>query len=122
MRKFLIIVFLFLYLHTFAQKDYKVLSSSKNALVIEYQPVYTNKSEVTLQNSKYVNVELQNGIDGLNNEIGMPNSPMRVLSVGVPTEFGNTVNIISSSFQKISGKLNLYQMYPKRIICLLINI
>jgi hypothetical protein len=104
-RKFLIMVFLFLFLNTFAQKDYKVLSSSKNALVIEYQPVFSDYSEVTLQNSKYVNIELLNGIEGQNSEVGMPNIPIRVLIVGVPSEFGNSINIINSSFQKISGKI-----------------
>ena len=101
----MIIVFLFLYIYTFAQKDYKVLSSSKNALVIEYQPVFNNKSEVILQNSKYLNIELLYGIDGLNSEVGMPNLPMRIFSVGVPSEFGNNIRVISSNFQKVTGKI-----------------
>lgn len=105
MRKFLIIVFLFLYIHAFAQKDYKILSSSKNALVIEFKPIYNDKSEITLNNSKYFNIELLNGVDAQDTKVGMPNIPIRVLSVGVPSESGNSIIIISSSFKKVAGKI-----------------
>jgi Peptidase family C25/Propeptide_C25/FlgD Ig-like domain len=103
--RFFIIVFLFLYTHTFAQKDYKILSSSNNFLIIEYKPVYLDNSEVSVQNNNYVNIDLLNGTDGFNNRLGSPVIPIRVLNIGVPSEFGNSIKIISSDYKTINGKI-----------------
>jgi len=104
-RKFYLIVFLFLFIHTYGQKDFKILSSSNNSLIIEYKPVYLDKSEITLNSNKYINIGLFNGVEGINRTIGSPIKPMRIFNVGVPSEFGNNINIISSEFQTLIGKL-----------------
>jgi Peptidase family C25/Propeptide_C25/FlgD Ig-like domain len=103
--RFFIIVSLFLYSHNFAQKDYNILSSSNNSLIIEYKPVYLKKSEVSIQNNNYINIDLLNGSNGINNGIGSPIIPIRVLSVGVPSELGNSIRIISSDYKTIKGKI-----------------
>lgn len=104
MRKFFVIVFLFLFLHVYGQKDYKILSSSNSTLIVEYTPKYLDKSEKLINSSTYLNIDLFNG-EIENNVVGAPSIPVRVLNIGVPSEYGNTVSVISSKFDVVKGKL-----------------
>jgi peptidase C25-like protein/flagellar hook capping protein FlgD len=104
-RTYFVIVVLFLFTDSFAQKDYKILSSSNNFLVVEYTPQYLDQSEITLNNSEYKNIDLFSGVDASESAIGSPIIPRRVLNVGVQSEFGNSIKILSSDYKTISGKI-----------------
>ena len=111
--KLTLAVFLFLCLNISFAKDVKVLSSNTTSLVLEYTPEYSDSSFVQIENQKYFRVSLRNGELPDNIQSGIAVLPFRVLNVGVPANTGNTIQIISSSFKNISGKL-LPEPFHKR--------
>ncbi len=104
-RKFLIIIFLFLYTLVYSQKDYKVLSTTNNSLVIEYTPVYLDSSFQNNNSINYFSFELLNGIVENSSSSGMPQLITRKFNIAVPSEFGNNIQILSSDFSTIDGEL-----------------
>lgn len=113
MRKFYLSVFLFLYISLFAQKDYKILSSSNNSIVVEYSPIYTTQEEITLSNSTYIDIELYNA-DYKETETGSPLIPSRIFNIAVPSEFGNSIKVLSSNYSTISGKIKPQPNFSKK--------
>ena len=113
MRKFLIIVFLFLFINGFAKKDFKILSSNTNSITIEYTPFVSNQQEITLSNTKYIDFELLNGVFTSEYKSGEPSIQTRIFNIGVPTEFGNNIKIVSTSYKKVSGKLKPFPEMEK---------
>ncbi len=105
MRKFYIIVSLFLCVNIFAQEDYKILSSSTTSLIVEFTPNYLEQQEISINGEKYIDIDLLNGVDAENNEIGLPINFTRVFNIGVPAEFGNSIKVNSTSFETINGQL-----------------
>ncbi|MCW8850269.1 MAG: hypothetical protein OQJ81_09865 [Melioribacteraceae bacterium] len=105
MRKIFIIVFLFLYLNGFAQKDFKILSSNVNSITIEYTPIVSDPKVVQLSNQSYIDFELFNGVYASENNFGLPSIQSRIFNIGVPSEFGNSIKVLSTSFRTISGKI-----------------
>ena len=87
------------------QRDIKVISSDRNSLVIEYTPSYADSSVVPINNENYINVGLVNGYIQDVDQWGLPAIPVRLMNVGVPSEFGNTIQVLSSSFKEINGKI-----------------
>ena len=87
------------------QRDIKVISSNRNSLVIEYTPNYADSSVVPINNENYIKVGLTNGYIQNSDQWGLPAVPVRVMNVGVPAEYGNTIQILSSSFKEINGKI-----------------
>ena len=103
--KIFFITFLIITSVIFPQKDIKILSSDFRSLTVEYTPLYLDTSDVILNGNTYKNIELYLG--NLENEQkwGNPYILTRSLNVGVPAEFGNTIEIISSFYKDISGKV-----------------
>ncbi|MCX6150129.1 MAG: type IX secretion system sortase PorU [Ignavibacteriales bacterium] len=95
----------FLFTILCAQQDFKVISSSKNSLIIEYKPHY-DSSYVQINNEKYLKLSLKIGNQQLNSEPGLPEIPVRVMTVGVPSETGNTIQVIGSSYVEKNAKLS----------------
>ena len=87
------------------QSDIKVISSDRNSLVIEYTPNYADSSVIPINNENYINVGLVNGYIQNSDQWGSPAIPVRLMNVGVPAEFGNTIQVLSSSFKEINGKI-----------------
>ncbi|HMN50138.1 MAG TPA: type IX secretion system sortase PorU [Ignavibacteriaceae bacterium] len=88
-----------------AQQDVKILSSDFNSATIEYSPLYVDTSFVETDNGKFRKVEILNGeVENLN-DWGSPAIPVRKFSFGVPSEFGNTIEVLSSSYKEISGQI-----------------
>ncbi len=104
-RKFIIMVFLFLYTSVYAQKDFKILSSTKSSLVVEYTPVYSDSVFETINSANYFTTDILNCITENSSEIGMPQILTRMFDVAVPSEFGNNIQIISTDYKTITGKL-----------------
>ena len=89
----------------YPKSDIKIVSSDRNTLVIEYTPVYTDTSKFTVNSQEYIKAELFLG--GITDETnyGIPAIPVRALNVGVPSEFGNTIQILSTARKELNGKL-----------------
>lgn len=87
-----------------AQQDIKIISSDLRSLTIEYSPVYTDTSDFKSDNITFRKIELLNG--QIEDSIGgLPAIPYRLFNVGVPSEFGNTIEVLSSSYKEISGQI-----------------
>lgn len=99
------ILFLLFAVTLYGQSDYRIISSDRNSLVLEYTPDYSDSLAIPINNFSFRNTGLVNGYYQNQNEWGNPAVPVRLLNVGVPSEFGNTIQILSSSFKEISGKL-----------------
>jgi len=91
--------------HLYAKDDLKVISSSKTGLVIEYTPTLTDSSEVSIDNLKYLRLQVKDGIFNTKNIPGMPLKTKKIINIGVPGELGNTIEILQSSYTEFSGLL-----------------
>ncbi|MBN1637518.1 MAG: type IX secretion system sortase PorU [Ignavibacteriales bacterium] len=78
----------------FAQNDISILYSTSNSIIIEYRPNITDISEISVDNKNYVKFELINGLVDEDNNYGLPQNPYRLINLGVPSEFGNTIEIL----------------------------
>ena len=100
-----IIIYLFLYRPLTASQDLKILSSTSSSLIIEYTPEVIDTSEVAINGRVYKKFNLKNAVFEENESWGMPGIPYRVINIGVPSEFGNTIQIINSIFNTITGSI-----------------
>jgi len=105
LNKLTILVFLFLYSAVVAQKDYKILSSTESQLIVEYTPIFTDTSKISINSNDYLSLSLLNGIVISNEKIGIPQIQIRQIDIGVPDEFGNNIRILSSKYSTIDGKI-----------------
>src|SRR3972149_20491 len=99
------ILFLLFAVTLYSQSDYRIISSDRNTLIVEYTPNYSDSLIIPINNFNYRDAGLVYGYYQDQSEWGNPAVPVRLLNVGVPSEFGNTIEILSSSFKEISGKL-----------------
>ena len=88
-----------------AQQDIKIISSDFNSVVIEFSPLYVDTTLIKTDNGIFRKVEILNGEINNPNEFGSPAIPTRSLSIGVPSEFGNTIEVLSSAYKEISGQI-----------------
>lgn len=99
------ILFLIFISFSYPQSDLKVINSDYNSLTVEYSPLYTDTSLILLEGQQYRNIELLFGTIKNAEEFGFPMIMERRLSVGVPSEFGNTIEIISFAYKELTGNL-----------------
>lgn len=89
----------------FSQGDYKLLESNSNYAVISYSPEFTDTSVVRIDNEQYKLPLARNTFVENIHQWGMPSRMVRVFSFGVPSETGTTIQILSSNFSGMEGKL-----------------
>ncbi|MBU1096638.1 MAG: type IX secretion system sortase PorU [Bacteroidetes bacterium] len=107
--RFSIKIFFFLFIvylpvQISAQEDLKVLSSTQTSITIEYTPLISDSSVHTINSINYINFDLFLGSEAEIRLSGEPKIPFRLLNLGVPSEFGNTLEIISLESKNINGK------------------
>ena len=90
----------------YAQNDLKVISSDRNSILVEYSPVYSDTSIITIDDKQFTNVDLSGGVLANPSDWGNPAIQQRILNVGVPSETGNTIQIVSSSYSEIKGLIS----------------
>jgi hypothetical protein len=88
----------------FPQEDLKVLSSDRNSITFEYSPIYSVSNE-EINNETFVKVSLSFGSIPTYDAAGAPSIPKRQIPIGVPSEFGNTVEVLSTTVKEIKGKI-----------------
>ena len=103
--KILIILFLITTTLVYSQRDVKVLSSDFNSVTIEYSPIYIDTSIVTYNGIDFRRADLFFGTLKNYNELGAPQLFERVLNIGVPSEFGNTIEVLSTVYKEMFGQL-----------------
>ncbi len=99
------IIILIISLPAFAQNEIHVISSSRSSIVVEYTPRYADTSHIKINNEDYIRVNLNEGYYIKPEDWGMPALPKRGLNVGVPGEYGNTIRVLSSTSNEITGKI-----------------
>ncbi len=100
----ILLVSLFLYSGIYAG-NIKVISSSKSSLVFSYTLGKFDTSVVTLNGEKFIRINSGNLIPDPDVKFGEPQSLISVVNVGVPQEFGNTIQILKTNYQTLKGKL-----------------
>jgi len=88
----------------FPQEDIKVISSDFNSIIIEYTALYDTLKE-KLNNQEYLRIDLANGYVPDEQKWGEALVPERSINIGVPSEYGNTIEVLNSSYKEINGKL-----------------
>ncbi|MCH7827474.1 MAG: hypothetical protein IIC75_05830, partial [Bacteroidetes bacterium] len=89
----------------FSQKDIKIISSNTNSLVIEFTPNYYDTTLIHFGNQKFIKTLFKGGYIQNAQNYGEPAIPVKFINVGVPSEFGNTIEVLSSSYKEIKGDL-----------------
>ena len=101
--KFSLIILTLFSASIFAQSEVRIISSDRNSITIEYSPVYQDTSFVKIGEGDFLKIDLKSGsVPGPENH-GMPAIPFRSLNIGVPSEFGNTVEMLGSTSIKVRG-------------------
>jgi len=102
---YLLAVLLLYSFSAFAQSDIKIINSDFNSLTVSYFPQYTDTSTVKIGTEEFRNVQLFLGKVLNPDESGKPSIQRRIIPVGVPDEFGNTIEILNYSYKEIDGQL-----------------
>lgn len=97
----------------FSQQDFRILTSNQNSIIIEYSPQYVDTSFKKINQQEFRNIVLAFGYVDESIERGTPEVPERRLVVGVPSEFGNSIKILSSSYKTIDGRILPAPSYEK---------
>ena len=100
-----IFIFLLLYLNLFADEDIKIISSSSSSIVFEYTPNYSPVSYSEIDGIKYTNISFKRTSGFSEESIGKIELPYRNISLGVPSEFGNTLQVLTTQYSIIKGKI-----------------
>lgn len=98
-------LFLLMSFLLYSQTDIRILSSDASALIFEYIPSYTDTSVVQIDGKEYRRVTFSGSSLVNSIEPGLPIIEQRIINVGVPSEFGTTIELLSSSYTEISGSL-----------------
>ena len=97
----------------FPQQDIRILASNQNSIIIEYTPQFIDTSIRKINEQEFRNIALAFGYVDESIEWGTPEVPERRLVLGVPSEFGNSIKVLSSSYKVINGKILPIASYEK---------
>jgi hypothetical protein len=102
--KISVILFILICLPGFGQADYRILSSDGSSFVIEYSPKISDSNFIKINNENFLSVSFNESI--YDNKIwGIPSVPYYAFPLGVPSEIGNTIQVLNSSFREITGRI-----------------
>ncbi|MFC2094772.1 type IX secretion system sortase PorU, partial [Bacteroidota bacterium] len=87
----------------YPQDDYRILSSDQNSIVIEYSPVYSDTSVRMIDAQEFRNIVLSLGYIPEPEIWGLPSIPEKRMNLGVPSEFGNTIEILTTQYIELDG-------------------
>ena len=96
-----------------SQQDIRILASNQNSIIIEYSPQYVDTSLRKINDQEFRNIGLSFGYVDESTERGTPEVPERRLVVGVPSEFGNSIKVLSSTYKVISGRVSPIPTYEQ---------
>jgi len=106
---FLVILFFVLNLNAYAQ-DLRILSSDRSSIVIEYRPIFKDTVTISSSGNSFKKLNLLGGYIENITKYGLPQIPAREVNIGVPSELGNTIQILSADYSILQG---LYAPVPQ---------
>ncbi len=89
----------------FAQTEVRIISSDRNSITIEYSPIFNDSSSIRINNQQYVKIGFKGGQIVNPENWGEPETIVKIFNIGVPSEYGNTIEILGTSYKKITGLL-----------------
>jgi hypothetical protein len=100
------IIFLFIILNisAFAQ-EIKILSSDAASIVVEYRPFYSDTLIIKSNGTQYYNFTIPLTRVFNLDQPGDAQKFVREINIGVPSETGNTIQIIAQDYSTLNGKL-----------------
>jgi len=105
MKSKILILLFFLSSFAFSQDDFRIISSDQNSILIEYTPVFLDTSSKVLDNQIFKNVVLSFGYIPEPELWGLPAIPERRFNIGVPAEFGNTIEVLNTKHIELQGNI-----------------
>ncbi len=112
MSKILIPIIVFTSL-LFPQQDFRIIASNQSSIIIEYNPQFADTSIIKIDGQEFRNISLVFGYVDELTQIGTPEVPERRFTIGVPSEFGNSIKVLSSSYKLINGKVLPVPLFEK---------
>lgn len=103
--KISIILFLLVTATILPQDEIRVINSDFRSLTISYKPIYTDTSIVTFNNEFFRVIKIYLGYPRIDQQPGNAELQSRILTIGVPSENGNIIEILGSSYNEIEGKI-----------------
>lgn len=84
-----------------------VISSDRNSILVEYLPGYSDTSLISINSGKdeFYKIGLNSGSVYELYKPGIPAIPFEIINIGVPSEFGNTISILNTSYKELGGRL-----------------
>ncbi len=89
----------------FPQEDIKVISSTTSAMVIEFTPQYQPIEKISVNNNEFSKVSFIGASVENSMNFGEPEILAKRINIGVPSEIGNTIQVLDYSFEEKSGQL-----------------
>ncbi|HZW39744.1 MAG TPA: type IX secretion system sortase PorU [Ignavibacteriaceae bacterium] len=100
-----IIIFLICYSTSYSQNSIKIVNSNNIFFIGEFSAHYSDTSLITINGTNYINLSLKDGNIPENHNQGLPAIPEVNFILGVPQEFGNTIEVLSYTYKDIQGRL-----------------
>lgn len=100
--KILAIVFLFIGI-LFPQNSLKVISSDFQSIILEFTPEFSQRT-LEINNQEYYRLNFDGGYAS-DLQWGEPEIPYYNFNIGVPSETGNTIEILNTVYKEIQGKI-----------------
>ena len=97
----------------FPQQDFRIVASNQTSIIIEYTPQFIDTSIKKIDDQEFRSLGLAFGYVDESLEWGIPEVPERRFVIGVPSEFGNSIKVLSSTYKVINGKVLPIASYEK---------
>lgn len=89
----------------FSQEDLKVLSSDASSMIIEFTPLYQPIEKIITNGREFSKVSFSGAFVENSMNFGEPAILSKRINIGVPSEVGNTIQVLDYSFEETSGQL-----------------
>ncbi len=102
MKQNILVILFFISSFSFSQ-DIKIISSNQSRIVIKYIPEATDTINIKGIRENFVKLVFSGTSIDNAEETGMPEIPVKILNLGVPSEYGSQIKIISEKRSQITG-------------------
>ena len=94
----------FLSIFAFPNEPVKIISSDFRSILIEFTPQYFETRDEIINNQKYLKIGFAFGYNN-SSKWGEPAVQEYNFNIGVPSETGNTIEIVNSVYTELDGKI-----------------
>ncbi len=98
------VTFILLSAFAFPNEPVKIISSDLRSILIEFTPSYFEAREQIINNQKFINIGFAFGYTH-SDKWGEPAVQEYNFNVGVPSETGNTIEVLNSIYTELNGKI-----------------